>query len=67
MTEIQDVTGTAFIVAEYRADENRAAEPLFRDEIVSLFLDDATKKAADGFLTVFPPIKQMIKVRNPLP
>jgi hypothetical protein len=36
-----------YIVAEYRADENSAAEPLFRDEIVSLFLDDATKKAAD--------------------
>ena len=48
--------------------EGKATEPgtapLFRDEIVSLFLDDATKKAADGFLTVFPPIKQMIKVRT---
>jgi len=64
MAEIKNVTGTAFIVAEFRADENSAAEPLFRDEIVSLFLDDATKKAADGFLTVFPPIKQMIKVRT---
>jgi methyltransferase (TIGR00027 family) len=64
MAEIKNVTGTAFIVAELRADENRASEPLFRDEIVSLFLDDATKKAADGFLTVFPPIKQMIKVRT---
>ena len=64
MAEIKNVTGTAFIVAEYRADENSAAEPLFRDEIVSLFLDDATKKAADGFSIAFPPIKQMIKVRT---
>lgn len=35
MAETKNVTGTAFIVAEFRADENSAAEPLFRDEIVS--------------------------------
>ena len=64
MAEIKNVTGTAFIVAEYRADENSAAEPLFRDEIASLFLDDATKEAADGFSAAFPLIKQMIKVRT---
>jgi methyltransferase (TIGR00027 family) len=64
MTEIKNVTGTAFIVAEFRADENSAAEPLFRDEIVPLFLDDATRKAADGFSAAFPPIKQMIKLRT---
>jgi methyltransferase (TIGR00027 family) len=64
MTEIKNVTGTAFIVAEFRADENNAADPLFRDEIVPLFLNDDTRKAADCFSASFPPIKQMLKVRS---
>ena len=38
MPEIQDVTGTAFIVAEYRAQENAEQKPLYRDPIVPLFL-----------------------------
>jgi hypothetical protein len=38
MTEITNVTGTAFVVAEYRDEENRAVEPLYRDNVVSLFL-----------------------------
>ena len=40
MTEIQDVTGTAFIVAEYRAQENAEQNPLYRDPIVPLFLSE---------------------------
>jgi hypothetical protein len=37
MTEITNVTGTALVVAEYRDEENRAVEPLYRDYFVSLF------------------------------
>ena len=40
MTEIQDVRGTAFIVAEYRAQENAEQNPLYRDPIVPLFLSE---------------------------
>ena len=42
MTGFQDVTGTAFIVAEYRARENTEANPLYVDRIVPLFLDERT-------------------------
>jgi hypothetical protein len=40
MTEIQDVRGTAFIVAEYRAQENAEQNALYRDPIVPLFLSE---------------------------
>jgi hypothetical protein len=50
MTEFHDVTGTAFIVAEYRAHENAEANPLYVDRIVPLFLDERTRQAADGIL-----------------
>ena len=42
MTEIQGLTGTAFIVAECRARENAEANPLYVDRIVPLFLDERT-------------------------
>jgi hypothetical protein len=54
MAEIQNLTGTAFIVAEFRADENSAAEPLYRDEIVPLFLDADTSGRPMTFLPTFP-------------
>jgi O-methyltransferase involved in polyketide biosynthesis len=47
MTKIQDVTGTAFIVAEYRARENGETNPLCRDPIVPLLLNERTRQAAD--------------------
>ena len=43
MTESQDVTGTAFIVAEYRAQENAEQDPLYREPIVPLFLSETRK------------------------
>lgn len=64
MAEIQTVTGTAFIVAEFRADEHREAEPLYRDEIVRFFLDEDTKKAAESFSAPFPPIQELVKIRT---
>ena len=30
MTEVKDVTGTAFVVAEFRARENAEPHPLYR-------------------------------------
>ena len=64
MAEIKTVTGTAFVVAEFRADENREAEPLYRDEIVRFFLDEHTKKAAERFSAPFPPIQELVKLRT---
>jgi methyltransferase (TIGR00027 family) len=64
MTAIKNVTGTAFVVAEFRADGNNEDEPLYRDEIVKLFLDADTKKAADGVSADFPPIKRLVQIRT---
>ncbi|HSA66301.1 MAG TPA: SAM-dependent methyltransferase [Methyloceanibacter sp.] len=64
MTKIQDVTGTAFIVAEYRAEENAEAHPLYRDPIVSLFLNERTRAAAERIAAGFPPARQGVKLRT---
>jgi methyltransferase (TIGR00027 family) len=64
MAGIQSVTGTAFIVAEFRAEENAEAHPLYRDPIVPLFLSNETRKAAERIAAGFPPIKKLIKVRT---
>jgi O-methyltransferase involved in polyketide biosynthesis len=58
MAEIQNVAGTAFIVAEMRASENAEVHPLYRDPIVPLFLSNETRTAAERFSAVFPPIKR---------
>jgi O-methyltransferase involved in polyketide biosynthesis len=64
MTAIKNVSGTAFVVAEFRADENRAANPLYGDSIVELFLDDDTLQASRLVAASFPPVKDMVKVRT---
>ena len=64
MTEIQDVTGTAFIVAEYRGRENAEQNPLYRDPIVSLFLSEQTQQAADRIAGGFPPSGQGVRLRT---
>jgi methyltransferase (TIGR00027 family) len=64
LTPIQDVTGTAFIVAEYRAQENEEAHPLYRDPIVHLFLNERTRQAAERIAAGFPPGRQGVKLRT---
>ncbi len=64
MSEIKDVSGTAFIIAEFRAEENAAPEPLYRDDIVELFLDRNSKQVAHQVAQSFPPVKDMVKLRT---
>jgi len=64
LTEIQDVTGTAFIVAEYRAQENAEAHPLYLDPIVPLFLNERTRAAAERIAAGFPPGREGVKLRT---
>jgi O-methyltransferase involved in polyketide biosynthesis len=64
MTEIQHVTGTAFIVAEYRAQENAEQNPLYRDPIVPLFLSERTRQAANRVAADFPPGGKGVKLRT---
>ena len=64
MTEIVNVAGTAFVVAEFRNDENKEDHPLYRDPFVSLFLDDESKRAADRISQSFPPIRNNVRLRT---
>jgi Leucine carboxyl methyltransferase len=64
MAGIESVTGTAFIVAEWRAEENAETRPLYRDPIVPLFLTEETNKAAEHIAAGFPPIKKVVKIRT---
>ncbi len=64
MIEIQDLVGTAFIVAEYRARENAEQNPLYRDPIVPLFLSEQTLQAADRIAGDFPPAVQGVRLRT---
>ena len=64
MSEIKNVSGTAFIIAEFRAEENAAPEPLYRDEIVKLFLDRNSEQVAYQVAQSFPPVKDMVKLRT---
>lgn len=64
MSTIKDVSGTAFVVAEYRAEENREPTPIYTDSVVELFLSDASRQAAERVSSRFPAVKDMVKTRT---
>ena len=64
MPQIEYVTGTAFVVAEFRAEENREAKPLYQDHIVELFLNEDTRAAAGRVSTNFPSVKDLVRIRT---
>ena len=64
MARIENVGGTAFVVAEFRAEENAETAPLYRDSVVGLFLTEETKRAAERVAVSFPPVKDLVKIRT---
>lgn len=64
MARIKDVSGTAFVVAEFRAEENREVAPLYEDHVVEVFLSDDSKRAADRVAASFPLVKDLVKIRT---
>src|SRR5262245_2175976 len=64
MPTIKDVSGTAFVVAEYRAEENWEPTPIYTDPVVRLFLSDASRQAAERVASCFPAVKDMVKTRT---
>ena len=64
MSLIRNVAGTAFVVAEFRAEENFKENPLYRDPIVHVYLDEESKRVADRIFSSFPPIKTNVWVRT---
>lgn len=64
MSDNNNVSGTAFIIAEFRAEENEEIEPLYTDNIVKLFLNEETKKSSEYVTQNFPLAKEMVKLRT---
>jgi methyltransferase (TIGR00027 family) len=64
MTDVKNVTGTAFVVAEFRARENAEAHPLYLDPIVPIFLDARTKRAADAIAADFAAAENNVRLRT---
>ena len=64
MATIENVSGTAFVVAEFRAEENTEAAPLYADPIVGLFLNDDSKRAAGRVTASFPPSRDLVRIRT---
>jgi methyltransferase (TIGR00027 family) len=64
MQQVRNVTGTAFVVAEFRAEENFESRPLYRDAVVHLFLNEESRQAAAQVATGFPLMKEMVKIRT---
>ncbi|HJZ72225.1 MAG TPA: SAM-dependent methyltransferase [Vicinamibacterales bacterium] len=64
MAEIRNVSGTAFVVAEFRAEESREASPLYQDPIVELFLSDDSRRAAGRVAASCPLVPDLVKIRT---
>ncbi len=64
MTRIKEVTGTAFVVAEFRAEENSQHAPLYQDWVVELFLSEDSKRAARRVAAGFPPARELVRIRT---
>lgn len=64
MPNSKNVSGTAFIIAAFRDEENQAKTPLYTDQFVRLFLNSETREIAKSIAQNFPASKEMIKLRT---
>jgi len=64
MSNVKNVSGTAFVIAAFREEENEAHNPLYTDKVVKLFLNDDIKETAKSIAQNFPAAKEMIKLRT---
>jgi methyltransferase (TIGR00027 family) len=64
MARVSSVSGTAFVVAEFRAEENREAAPLYHDSVVNLFLNRESREAADRVADSFPHVGILVRLRT---
>jgi methyltransferase (TIGR00027 family) len=64
MSPIKNVTGTAFVVAEFRARENAEPHPLYLDPIVPIFLDERSRQAADAIAAGFAAAEMNVRLRT---
>jgi methyltransferase (TIGR00027 family) len=64
MSPIKHVTGTAFVVAEFRARENEEPHPLYVDRVVPIFLDARSRAAAGAISAGFPAAEMNVRLRT---
>jgi methyltransferase (TIGR00027 family) len=64
MNDVREVTGTAFVVAEFRARENAEAHGLYRDPIVPIFLDARSRAASDAIDAGFAGAGNNVRLRT---
>ena len=64
MALVKDISGTAFVVAEFRAEENKEETPLYNDWVVELFLSADSRYAAGLVAAGFPPAKDLVRIRT---
>lgn len=64
MPSSNNVSGTAFIIAAFRDEENQAKTPLYTDQFVRLFLNYEIRETAKSIAQNFPASKEMIKLRT---
>lgn len=64
MSYPKNVSGTAFVIAAFREEENYSSSPLYNDQVVQLFLNDQIRQTAQSIAQNFPAAKEMIKLRT---
>lgn len=64
MSDPKNVSGTAFIIAAFRAEENEAEVPLYTDQVVQFYLNNQIKETAKSVAQNFPAAKEMVKLRT---
>ena len=61
---IDEIGGTAFVIAAIRALESEKSNPLFKDSFAKLFCNEAAKKSAKQMDENFPPSSTVIGFRT---
>lgn len=65
MDSIYEKVGrTAFVIAEWRAEESESADPLFSDHVANIFLNEETKQASTDIAKASPSTKFLVRYRT---
>ncbi len=65
MDSIYEKVGrTAFVIAEWRAEESESADPIFSDHLANIFLNTETQQAASDIAKASPSTKFLVRYRT---
>jgi methyltransferase (TIGR00027 family) len=63
-TSFERVGRTAFVIAQWRAEESECASPLFTDHVANIFLDQETRGVARKIAEASPSTQFLVKYRT---